>query len=276
MAINTTTQKGIFPDKTFIAKELIPEALIFKITTTAGGIEGDAPQVRVPFVSVDPTAGFVLEGADLTATDPTLSEILISTGKIALLTKVSREASTYVEATDLLSASTQRAVILKGNVALLANPVTAQQPTGLLNTVGIVDGGTLDPDNLDAIADAITSVEVNGGTATHIVCDPASFGILRLMKVATGSNSPLLGAPGEGTGRTLFGVPVLTDASMPSGTVLVVDQTNVISAVGLITVSRSEDYYFNSDSIALRLTWRIGHRVIRPNRLAKVTVTITP
>lgn len=271
MANLTSGPRGLYPDQTFVARDLVPEALLFTLTTTAGGIEGDTPVVRVPFVQADPTSAFVAEGSPITATDPTLNEVTVSTAKIATLTKISREAASYLDASTLVSDSLLRSVVVKANNALLTN---ASGPTGLLNVSGIVDGGTLDADYLDAIASAITAVEVNGGTATHIVADPASFGVLRLMKTATGSALPLLGAPAAQTGRQLFGVPVVVSASMSSGKVLVIDSTNIVSASGPVSLATSEDVYFESDSRAIRVTWRIGWKVIRPNRMAKITVTI--
>lgn len=271
MAIATSGPRGLFPDRTFVAREFLPEAVIFQVTSNAGAIEGDVPAVRVPYVATDAPAGFVAEGAPISATDPTLAEVVVNTGKIAVLTRISREAASYQEASALLTTSVQRAVITKANTALLTN---ASAPTGLLNVAGIVDGGTLDSDNLDAISDAITQVEVNGGQATHIVCDPSSFGVLRAMKTASGSAMPLLGAPAEQTVKQLFGLPVVVTPAMGSGKLLVVDSTNIVSAVGAVNLSVSDDYYFDSDSRAVRVTWRIGWKAIRPNRLAKVAVTV--
>lgn len=275
MSTLTSGPKGLYPDQTFIAKELLPEALIFKIATIAGSIEGDTPVIRVPYISVDPTSvAFTAEGADITPGDPTLSEITIPTSKITLLSKISREAASYSAAGTLLSTSMTRAVTVKGNSALLANPITAGQPTGLPNIVGVVDGGTMAAGDLDVIADAITTVEVNGGTATHIVIDPASFGVLRTLKVATGSNLPLLGAPGEQTGRTLFGVPLIVSASQPAGSLIVVDQSNVIAAVSAVTSVVSDHFYLGSDSRAVLITWRIGWKTLHANRTVKVAVTL--
>lgn len=280
MAITTAGPKGLFPDRTFIARELIPSALIFLLTTNAGGIEGDSPLVRIPYIQALPEVGFVKEGADIDESNPTLSEIWVSTAKVALLSKITLEASSFSPAGTMVSDSMLRAVISASNVALLSNPApgvgTEQEPTGLLNIPGIVDAGALAADNVDAIAEAITSIEVNGGVVSHIVCDPASFGILRLMKSATGSNLPLLGAPSEQTGRQLFGVPLIVDQAMAAGTVLIVDSSNIISAAGTVQVSTSDDYYFNSQSRALRVSFRFGFKALKPNRIAKLSVDVTP
>lgn len=277
MAITTPAgPKGLYPDKTFIARDVVPDALIFDLATIAGSIEGDEPAVRVPFVTEDPTVGFVAEGAEINVDDPDLDEILVHTGKLAVITKQTNEAASYTEANQLIADSLSRAVTVKGNTALLSNPTPtggATTPTGLLNIAGIVNGGTLST-SLDAINDAITTVEVNGGTATHITMDPASWGVIRGLKASSDSNVPLIGAPSEQTDRRLFGLPVRVTSQMPSGTVLVSDRREIIAAVGAIRLQTSEHVYYTSDSLARRVTWRLGWNVVRPNRLAKVTVDI--
>ncbi|WP_456789765.1 phage major capsid protein [Cellulomonas sp. P5_C5] len=266
--------KGLYPDRTFLARDVVPDALIYLVATIAGSIEGDEPAVRVPYVAEDPTVGFVPEGAEITVDDPTLDEIEVRTGKLAVITRMSNEAATYGDANQLIANSLSRAVTVKGDTAFLSNPAVPGPP-GLLNVPGIADGGTLGAD-LDAVLDAITAVEVNGGTVTNIVTDPASWGVIGSIKAQTGSAVPLLGAPAEQTERRLYGVPVVVSAQMPPGNLLVVDRSQVIAAVGPVKLATSPDVYFTSDSLARRVTWRIGWGVVRPDRLAKVSVTIPP
>ena len=58
-----------------------------------------------------------------------------------------------------------------------------------------------------------------------------------------------------------------------AGTGLVIDKSAIVSAVGEVMVAQSEHAYFDSDSIALRCTWRFGANVVRPDRIGKFTVT---
>jgi len=270
--IITNDTKSLFPDQTFPAAEVVPDSLIQVVTTVAGGIEGDVPAMRVPFIREDPTSTFVPEGAEIPLDDVTADEILILTSKISLISKMSREAAEYNTAANLVATSMSRSVTTKANAALLANPETAGEPTGLLNVAGIMDGGTLGK-NLDVVSNAITLIEANGGTATHIVTDPVSWGVLRNLKSKADSNIPLIGAPGEQVERRLFSLPVLTTPQMPVGTMLVLDNREIISVVGDIKLSTSDQQFFTSDSIARRVTWRIGWGVVRPDRIAKITVT---
>ena len=50
------------------------------------------------------------------------------------------------------------------------------------------------------------------------------------------------------------------------------DPKLIISAVGAVNIATSSDVYFDSDSVGLRATWRVGHAVVRPNRIGKFTV----
>jgi len=264
--------KGLYPDQTFLARDIVPDALLYQVATIAGSIEGDEPAIRVPYVVTDPTVGFVPEGDQITESEPELDELVIRTGKLAVLTRQTNESATYPDASTLASDSMARAIAIKGNTALLANPAATGQPTGLLNTPGITDGGTLG-DNLDAVGDAITALEVAGGTATHILASPDVWGAIRALKAGTGSNLPLIGAPADQTERRLYGVPVLVSAQMPAGNLLITDQANIIAAAGQIKLATSDQMFFDSDSLARRATWRIGWEVLDPARLAKVTYT---
>lgn len=268
MAVNTNQLKSFYPDATFDPGEIVPDALILSIATVTQGIEGDSTSVRVPYVKTDPTSGFTPEGADITESDPELDEIIVKTNKIAVLTKQSREAMTHATSADHLAASMQRSVIIKANTALLSN---TSDPTGLLNQTGITDAGTLTTD-FDPISDAITNVETNGGTATCIVMDPQSWGLL--CKLKTANKTLQLGSPAEQTDRRLYGLPVHVTPQMKPGNILVIDSATLIAAVGGIDLESDKSYYFGSDSIAHRLTWRIGWNIVHPDRIAHITVTI--
>ena len=75
----------------FPPTDIVPDALILGTSTKAGVVEGDQPAVRVPYVDLTDDAGFVAEGAVITEADPDKSEVVIQTGKGAVLVRVSRE-----------------------------------------------------------------------------------------------------------------------------------------------------------------------------------------
>lgn len=278
MATETTITSAAAwrPDiSTFAPSEVIPDALILQTSIVAGSVEGDAPAVRVAYVD-DASATFTAEGAEISEADPALSEKLVYTGKVSQLVRLSREQWSQQGTSGMLSESVRRAVVKAANVAYLSQVAptapAVTPPAGILNIAGIIDGGAIG-DDLDVLADAFAAIETNGGTPTHILASPDAWGFLRKFKTGTGSNQTLLGAGTSDAEKRLLGVPVLTSPAVGSGRLIVIDRTAVVSAVGQVQVATSEHTYFSSDSIALRCTWRFGQNLVRPNRIAELTVT---
>ena len=271
MATHTTltTAKAWHPDQTaFLPDDVIPDALILQAATRVGDIEGDEPAVRVPWVADDGTAGFVPEGQPIPESDATYDETVLRTGKVATLGKFSREQLEQEHAATLVVNALQRSVVKAANEAFLAN---AADPTGLLNTPGIGDGGVLG-DNLDPVADAITAIEADGGQATTILASPQAWGRVSTLKTGDGSAAPLVGTGvGDAPQRRLLGVDVLTTPSMPDGTLLVLDAGAIPAAVGGVRLDRSDDAYFNADTVGVRVTFRLGWAVMHPARLVRIT-----
>ena len=251
----------------FAADDVIPDALILTVGTKAGTIEGDEPAVRVPYVVDDGTAGFIAEGALIAETPGQYDELVITTGKIAGLGKFSREALAQPNAAKLITNAMQRSIVTKANAAFLSN---LADPTGLLNTAGITDGGAVAL-NLDALADAVAGIETEGGTADYIVAAPDAWASLAKLKTATDSAQSLLGAGTDAAERRLLGIPVVTSSGMPEGTLLVLDKSSVLTVFGSVMVDRSEQAFFQYDTIAVRVMFRCGWAVMRPTRVAKLT-----
>lgn len=274
--LTTNSAKAWSPDvHSFAPTDVIPDALVLQTSLVSGTIEGDEPVLRVAYVD-DDDAGFVAEGAAIPEADPDLAEVTVATGKVAQLIRVSREQWLQQGTSGLLSESVRRAVTKAANLAYIAQaaPVAPAitPPAGLLNIAGIEDGGTVGAD-LDAIADALTTIEENGGNASHIIASPAAWNAIRKLKTGADSNVALLGAGTGDTERRLLGVPVLTSSAVPAGTLIALDRTAIVSAVGDLTVTSSEQRYFEYDSIGVRATWRFGANLVRPERVVKLTVT---
>ena len=278
MATETTitSAKAWAPDVIgFTASDVIPDAIILQAATIAGAVDGDEPAVRVPWAD-DAAAGFIAEGATIPEADPGLSEVLVYTGKVSQLIRLSREQFHQPNASKLLSDSVRRAVTKAANVAFLAQaaPVSpaVTPPAGLLNVAGIEDGGAVAAD-LDGLIDLVATIEDNGGTATHIIVDPIGWASLRKFKTGTGYASSLLGAGTSDVERMLLDLPVIVTYAMTASTGLVVDKSAVAAAVGPVMVSTSEHVYFAADSVGLRCTWRFGANLVHPDRVGKFTVT---
>ncbi|MFT8652342.1 MAG: phage major capsid protein [Bifidobacterium aquikefiri] len=276
MSFTTTEQKGLYPDLTFPYTDAVPDALIVNpaIATVAGIIEGDKPQIRVPYVKTDPTSGFTAEGSEIADGGGVLDEVLVTTGKIATIVTQSNESATFSTASQLIASGVSRSITTSANGAFLTNPAASTLgSTGLLNTTGMLtpDAAAL-ADIIDLIADTRAQIETNGGTPTAILVSPLVEAALRKLKDATGGTY-ILGNPSQNNALSIFALPVIANKSITANTLLIDSAAEVVAAVGNINVASSTDAAFTSDSIVRRATWRIGHNVIHPDRLAKLTIT---
>lgn len=268
-----TSAEAWRPDQisAFNPEDLVSDALIMQAATQVGSVEGDAPAVRCAYVSDDPSSGFVAEGAQIAEADPTLSEVVVTTRKIATLVKVSREQASQAGAAERIANSMQRSIVTKANAAFLTN---TSDPKGLLKVSGVKDAGALESD-LFALSDAVGAIEADGGAATHIVVNPLDWATLSKIPAAAGSNVSVLGEASAAPERKLSGLPVLVSPAMTAGKMLVLDSSEVAAAYGPVSLARSEDAYFDSDSVGVRATWRLGWTVVRPARLQTLTVGAT-
>ena len=167
-----------------------------------------------------------------------------------------------------LATSVARAVTRRSDLAFVAETGPL---LGVLNAVGIVAGGVV-TGSLDHLVDLIATLQSNLSTPSHILVDPIGWGALRKLKTGTAYNSTLLGAGTEDAVQMLLSLPVLVNPAVPPLTGLVIDRTAIVSASGGLQVATSLERYFESDSVALRATWRSGHQVVRPNRIGKFTI----
>lgn len=272
MATITTTlsSSGWSPDVTEVAPgDAVPEALVLQTSTVAGDVEGDAVAVHCVYVD-DADAGFVPEGNVITEATPNLAQCTVFTGKIAQLVRLSREQYTHINTSEQLSVSVSRAVTRAANTAYIAQPApvgpAVTPPAGLIHIPGLVDCGTI-TDDLDALVDGLAVLASNYSAPTHVLCAPDAWAALQKLKTGATDNTSLLGAGTTEAQRFLFNLPVLVDPAVPSGTGIVIDRTAIVSAVGPVNVAVSDQAHFNSDSIAIRCTWRFGANIVRPNRI---------
>jgi len=279
MAIITTTlsERGWSPDVTFHAPgDAVPSALILQTSMVAANVEGDAVAVHAVYVD-DAEANFVGEGESIDEATPDLASTLVYTGKISQLIRVSREQMAQENVSAQLAASVTRAVTRAANQAYVSQPAPTggdvTPPAGLLNVPGIVDLGTVG-DNLDALVDGLAILAENYAAPTHFVLAPSTWAEIQKLKAADDSNVSLIGAGTTAAEKYLLSVPVLVDPAVPAGKGLIIDQTAIVSAAGPVQVATSEHLYFNSDSIAIRCTWRFGATVVRPERLGVFQVDI--
>lgn len=259
---------------TFEPATVIPEATILNHTLVAGRIEGDEPVIRVAYC-VDDSAKFYDEGAEFDEAEPDLEEALVHTKKFGQLIRVSAEQYRSAGTPDELARSVARAMTTKADSALLAQaapvgPATAPV-AGLTNWPNIVDAGEIGAD-LDELIDLEAEVRANGANPTAWILAPTTWAYLRKLRTAEAANTNLLGAGTDNSEPRLLSVPVTVNSQMPAYSGLLVDNTQIISAVSPLEIATDGSRYFNSDSIAVRATMRTGHTVPRPNRIGTFTV----
>ncbi|MCA4722612.1 phage major capsid protein [Mycolicibacterium fortuitum] len=272
----TTSEYAWRPDQTaFHAADVIPEALILQTSTVSGQIDGDKPSLHVAYVD-DADAEFVAEAADIDESDPAMAEVIVHTGKISQLVKLSREQFYQQGTPDQLRQSVSRAIVKRADQAYLSQivptPPAVHPPAGLLNIAGVTEATDEVADSLDALVDLIAVLESEGATPSHIVVDPLGWAELRKLKLGDDYNASLLGAGTTDAVPMLLSLPVLVNRWAPAMSGLVLDSGAVVSAVGQVQIANSEHQFFSSDSVALRATWRIGWNVVRPQRIGKFDI----
>ncbi|GAB4720248.1 phage major capsid protein [Mycobacterium avium] len=278
MATTTTTTAdyGWRPDAVeFLATDVVPTALIMQTTTIAGDVDGDAPSVHVPFIvdagQTGTGAVYKAEGAALADEEPTLDEVELKTKKLTRLATLSNEMFNRAPTAAQVSASFARDLVRKADASFLGENTSPL--IGLLHTAGVVEAPAPVAGSLDVLVDLLAELEVNGAEPTHIILDPLSWASVKKFKTAATYNSTLLGAGTEDAVPRLLSLPVLRSRFVPAHTGIVVDRTQIPTAVGQIKVAQSEHAAFTSDSVVLRATWRIGFGAIpRPERIGRFTV----
>lgn len=271
-----TTAAAWSPDiVAFPAADVIPDSLILSTSTVAGEIQGDSPVIRVPFVR-DDTATFTAEGAEIDHANPVLAEVTVGTGKVATVVRVSREQFLQAGTAGMLSDSMRRAVVKASNAAYLTQPEPigpdTTPPAGILTDPDIVTANDDVADNLDVLVDLVAQLESNGATPSGILLAPDAWAAIRKIKTGTGSAATLLGAGTADAEQALLGLPVMTSSAVPAGTGFIYDRASIVSAVSNVEVATNDSAFFTSDSVALRVVFRFGARMVRPDRCATFEV----
>ena len=280
----TTTTKGAFPDSQFIAaREAIPEAIALNplVATQSVVISGDAPRVNVPYVSVDPTANVVAEGAEITTSSPALNQVSFGTHKIALLVPFSNESLRYDDAVNLITDSATKALVAQADHLFLAADADTNGilPTGIAKIPAATDSAAgvtevtaaSKAKTLDAVLDVLAQTTDKGATPTAIVMRFSTWATL--MAITATDGRPLIEPDVTASASPmLFNTPVLFNSQVPESMILTMSAPDVIVSVSDIAADTDSSAMFTSDSSLMRMTMRIGFGVVKPERLGRVIV----
>lgn len=259
-----------------VVRPLIQQSVAGQILTT---VYTDTHSWRVPVVTADPTASWTAEGAEITASDATVDEVVVTPSKLAALSVISRELAddSTPAAAQVVGDGIVRDLTRKVDAALFT-ATTTNGPGGLPGVSGIstVDAGASYA-NVDAFSDALYTAAQSNGAITAWVTNPATAKTLAKVKEVTGSNKPLLGPdPSRPGQRQILGVPLLTSPavtttnnvvwgiSQPYSYLVIRDQAQVES---------DRSVYFTSDRVAIRATLRIGFGFAAPATIVKIATS---
>lgn len=259
----------------FAARDVVADAAIMTHSTISAQLLGDEPVMRIGYVT-DASAVYHAEGTVITATDPNLAEIVVTTQEIAFLHAMSRDQFRQKNTPEQLALSVGRSITKLADKSFLseANPVSpAIRPVGGLENYPGLSTQTAVATSLDKLIDLDAAVRSAGAEPTAWIMAPDAWALIRKMKQATGSNVGILGAGTEDSVARLLSVPVFLNSQMTSKTGLLIDKREVVSTVSDIEVDVDHSTLFSSVQIAIRGTWRIGYGVPRPGRIGKFTLT---
>lgn len=280
MTLFTTTDdvKGISPDaiSTLITLPVERQSVAAQVATV---IPTNATRTHIPLVTADPSAAWVAEGAEITASDPTLDDVIVTPAKIAGLTIITNElaADTSPAAAGIVGDGLSRDIARKIDAAFFGtNGGGAVQPEGLEDLAGVanVDAGSAWA-NLDPFAEALSNAEGLGLMVDSFVANPADALILATLKESASSQRPLLTPdPTQPSKRLLQGVPLFVSSAVTAGTVWGIPKVRAIlvrrNDVDL-AVDRSA--YFTSDRTAIRATMRVSFAFPHAAAIQKISLS---
>lgn len=276
--VTTPENKGAFPDQSFIpAAQAIPDALILQHATQGPAVTGDAPLMRIPYVG-DIDADITAEGAAIAETTPPLSELTVSTKKLALLTVLSNESVATDGVEPLFTDALRRGITRKADALFLANTPTiteggaTTEPAGIAATPGIIQGGAITgTTGLSPLLALLGTLGDNGAAPSAIITGHGTWA--KLLQLTDANGRPIV-APdvANAPAPALYGIPVTLNAQAPANTIVVIDRNEVLASCSPVTIATSTERYFDRDSTAVRITFRAGFGILHPNRCGIVTV----
>jgi HK97 family phage major capsid protein len=225
--------------------------------------------IRFPMLKADPATGWYAENTQISLTDPTTDELVVTPKKVAGLTQISNEAAedSTPAVADQIGKSLARSVAKKVDAAFFAN-TTTNGPSGLLSLSGVnvVDTGTVTLDSLDPFHEAKAAALADGAVISVFILAPdVALTLSKAKQLDSGSNVGLLDNTGVSDGVTLAGVPVLVSTDVAVGNAWGLDgsQVFIVQRTGT-KVTRSSDAAFDYDAVHVRATARVAFGFANP------------
>ena len=267
--LNTVDDSSVVPQSFY---DIIQESLVTvgpmldgSIVTLLNTASGE--DIKVPVEATRPEATAIAEGTSISELDPTFSSITLKSQKVAVLTKISRELmqDSGIDIMGYLGRTLGTSVGIRVNNLLTVGTGTTV-PNGIVTAAGsgVVGGtavsGAFTADNLIDLAHSVDGAYVRLGGA--FMMRRASIGAVRKLKDTAG-NYLFAPAATVGSPDTLLGFPIVENPDVPAiatgakSVLFGYHGSYHVRQVGGIEVARSDDAYFASDEIGVRLTIRV-------------------
>jgi HK97 family phage major capsid protein len=267
--MNTVDDSAVVPQSFY---DIIQESLVTvgpmldgSIVTLLNTASGE--DIKVPVEATRPAATAIAEGTSITELDPTFSNITLKSQKVAVLTKISRELmqDSGIDIMGYLGRTLGTSVGIRVNNLLTVGTGTTV-PNGIVTAAGsgVVGGtavsGAFTADDLIDLAHSVDGAYVRLGGA--FMMRRASIGAVRKLKDTAG-NYLFAPAATVGSPDTLLGFPIVENPDVPAiatgakSVLFGYHGSYHVRQVGGIEVARSDDAYFASDEIGVRLTIRV-------------------
>jgi HK97 family phage major capsid protein len=265
---NSSLQTGWTPED---YGKLVDTVLAEKsIAFLAGTVVQTASEsIRFPMITADPAVGWTAENTQISLTDPTTNELVVTPKKVAGLTQISNEAAedSNPAVADQIGKSLARSIGKKIDAAFFGNTVS-NGPSGLLSAVGVnvVDTGTVTMTSADPFHDAkAAALADNAELSVFILAPDVALALSKAKQLTSGSNVGLFDANGVVDGLTIAGVPVLVSPEVAAGNAWGLDgsQVFVVQRTGTKVV-RSGDSAFDYDAVQVRATARVSFGFANP------------
>lgn len=276
---STTNVGGLLPEEWGpLIVEPVQAAALAMQPEVATVVNTASHTFHVPVINTDAASAWVAEGAEISPSDPSISELNITPAKCAGLVVISSELAndSSPAAAEIVGQSLARSIAANLDAAFFGN-LASPAPAGLgaltNGSVSRIVAGT-GPSNLDAFAQALAAVEQDGGTITAFVANPTDALTIATLKTATGTNQPLLGTDATaGTARQVLGVPLLVSPKVAAGTIWGVSAARNYTVLrNDVTVVADASAFFTSDRVAVRATLRVGFGFPTPKAVAKIAL----
>ncbi|MBS4103967.1 phage major capsid protein [Tsukamurella paurometabola] len=251
------------------------KSLMLRISTV---VSTDKQDVRFPIWQSDPDSDFSAEGATIPLTAGAVGELIVQPVKIAARSILTNEAvaDSSPSVLEMYSKGIARSIAVKADAQFFSDSAAVANVSyaGIRGLAGIETLSGVSFANLDDVHEAVSVIEGNGGTPTHITVSPDVALALKTAKTATGSNVGLFSEVKDG--MNLAGLIANVSRDLPQGTALVTSQDTLFTVRRLGTeLVKDTSVSFAEDSVQLRGVTRLSWGSAAPSHIALLT-TVTP